>query len=110
MKKLIFVFAIMCALPMFTSCIKDKPADDGQTDQLVSDTDTVVTQEVTGVAVDGAMNSVYLLVGNDTLEFSYPDLDSDDRDAWDINDTLTVKYVETQNGDSVIQVINEALT
>mgnify|MGYP007069935960 CR=1 FL=1 len=110
MKKLIFVFAVMCALPIFTSCIKDKPADDGQTDELVADSDTVVIQEVTGVAVDGAMNSVYLLVGNDTIEFSYPDLDSDVRDSWDINDTLTVKYVETQNGDSVVQVINEALT
>ena len=110
MKTLIFVFAVMCALPMFTSCIKDKPADNEQTDEFIDDTDTVMIQEVTGVAVDGAMNSVYLLVGNDTVEFAYPDLDSDVRDSWDINDTLTIKYVETQSGDSVVQVINEALT
>ena len=110
MKKLIFVFAVLCALPVITSCIKDKPVDEAKTDQLLPETDTIVTQEVTGVAVDGAMNSVYLKVGDDTLEFSYPDLMGENRDAWDINDSLTIKYVETQTGDSVVQVINNELT
>ena len=59
------------------------------------------------MAVDGAMNSVYLKVGEDTLDYSFPDLESENRDSWDINDTLTVKYVETENGDSVIGLINE---
>ena len=110
MKKLIFAFAVLCALPMITSCMRDNGTS---TDDEVQPVDTVVvdsTQQVTGVAVDGAMNSVYLKVGEDTLEFSYPDLNSDDRDSWDINDTLTIKYVETQGGDSVIKVINTALT
>jgi hypothetical protein len=64
-------------------------------------------QEVTGVAVDGAMNSVYLKIGEDTVEFSYPDLEGDHRDSWSINDTLTVRYYETADGDSVTEVINQ---
>ena len=110
MKKLIFAFAVLCALPMITSCIRDNGTSSDVEEQPV---DTVVvdsTLQVTGVAVDGAMNSVYLKVGDDTLEFSYPDLASESRDAWDINDTLTIKYVETESGDSVTQVINSALT
>ena len=110
MKKLIFVFAIMCVLPVFNSCIKDTGGD-VDTDSVPEDTVIVdSTQLISGVAVDGAMNSVYLKVGNDTIEFSYPDLNSEDRDAWDINDSLTIKYVETQTGDSVIKVINNELT
>jgi len=53
------------------------------------------------------MNSVYLKVGDDTIEFTYPDLDSEHRASWSINDTLTVRYYETLNGDSVTDVINE---
>ena len=64
--------------------------------------------EVTGVAVDGAMNSVYLKVGDDTVEFSYPDLDSEHRASWEINDTLTVHYFQTESGDSVTDIINHA--
>ncbi len=54
------------------------------------------------------MNSVYLKVGDDTVEFSYPDLESEHRASWAINDTLTVRYYETQDGDSGIDVINHA--
>ncbi|MBQ9555674.1 MAG: hypothetical protein IJV05_05560, partial [Muribaculaceae bacterium] len=61
-----------------------------------------------GVAIDGAMNSVYLKVGEDTIEFSYPDLESDHRSSWSINDTLTVRYYVTENGDSVTDVINDS--
>ncbi len=110
MKKLIFAFAIICLLPMFNACVSDK-VQDNQDEEVPQDVpaDTIITQAVTGVAVGGAMNSVYLKVGDDTLEFSYPDLSGNDRDAWDISDSLTVKYVETQNGDSVIKVINQSI-
>lgn len=67
-------------------------------------------QEITGVAIDGAMNSVYLKVGEDTIEFSYPDLDSEHRASWSINDTLTVRYYETADGDSVTDVINGSIS
>ena len=109
MKKLIFAFAILCALPMITSCVQENETENGENVQPEMTEVEDTTLQVTGVAVDGAMNSVYLKVGEDTLEFSYPDLNSADRDAWDINDTLTIKYVETQSGDSVIKVINASL-
>ena len=54
------------------------------------------------------MNSVYLKVGDDTVEFSYPDLDSEHRASWEINDTLTVHYFQTESGDSVTDIINHA--
>ncbi len=109
MKKLIFAFGLLCAFTM-TSCIGNddgKQDTDTQTDQVVEKEDEPEILSVTGVAVDGAMNSVYLKVGEDTLDYSFPDLESENRDSWDINDTLTVKYVETENGDSVIGLINE---
>lgn len=91
-----------------TACIDGSQSDsqDATTvDSLEQEIDTAM--QVTGVAIDGAMNSVYLKVGDDTIEFTYPDLDAIHRDSWDINDTLTVQYFETENGDSVTNIINE---
>jgi hypothetical protein len=107
MKKLLLIaFATIVALSTI-SCT----GESNQEEQQDVQTDTIeqpVIQEVTGLAVDGAMNSVYLKIGDDTVEFSYPDLDGDHRDSWVINDTLTVRYYETADGDSVIDVINNA--
>ncbi len=91
------------------SCVEEKNAG-GQQNETNDSTELVVdtAMQVTGVAIDGAMNSVYLLVGEDTVEFSYPDLDSQYRASWEIDDTLTVRYYVTENGDSVTQVINES--
>ena len=104
MKKLVLVLAIFAAL-FVTSCIKDSQS---QTDNVIED-DAIeqadTAQLVTGVAIDGAMNSVFLKVGDDTVQFSYPDLDNDHRASWAINDTVTVKYFVTENGDSVTDVI-----
>ncbi len=110
MKKSVLALSALAAIAMM-SCIGGTENGE-QTEAPVDTVEQAIdsTMQVTGVAIDGAMNSVYLKVGEDTLEFSYPDLNSDDRDSWDINDTLTIKYVETQGGDSVIKVINEALT
>ena len=108
MKNLVFVFGLLVALSLF-SCVDNGKADDQ--DQQV---DTVTTEvvdsalEVTGVAIDGAMNSISLLVGDDTVFFSYPDLDNDHRASWDIHDSVTIRYYATENGDSVTDVINEA--
>ena len=89
------------------SCIDGAQSESQDTavDSVEQSVDTAM--QVTGVAIDGAMNSVYLKVGDDTIEFAYPDLDASHRDSWDINDTLTVEYYETANGDSVTNVINE---
>ena len=108
MKKLVLVFGVLSAISMF-SCTSESQQDNlVQTDSIAQDTtvtDSLI--EVTGVAIDGAMNSVYLKVGDDTIEFAYPDLEASHRDSWDINDTLTVEYYPTENGDSVTNVINE---
>ena len=109
MKKSILALSAFAAI-LAVSCTGQSD-NNQQQDQLV---DTIVQAqveealEVTGVAVDGAMNSVYLKVGEDTIEFSYPDLDSEHRASWAINDTLTVRYFETEEGDSVTAVINES--
>ena len=96
----------MLAAISMMSCtgeVKQDVQPEEQTDSI----EQPEVQEVTGVAVDGAMNSVYLKIGEDTVEFSYPDLEGDHRDSWSINDTLTVRYYETTDGDSVTEVINK---
>ena len=83
------------------SCIKGQQNDDN--DEMQNDSTTTAvdsTMQVTGVAVDGAMNSISLVVDGDTVDFSYPDLDNDHRASWDIDDTVTVRYVVTQYGDT----------
>ena len=107
MKNLLFAAALL-ALSM-TSCVKDN--NQSKEEQMEpADIEQLTEQEITGVAIDGAMNSVYLKVGDDTIEFSYPDLDSEHRASWSINDTLTVRYYETEDGDSVTEVINGTIS
>ena len=105
MKKLLIAFGVLAAITMMscTGEVKQDVQPEEQTDSI----EQPEVQEVTGVAVDGAMNSVYLKIGEDTVEFSYPDLEGDHRDSWSINDTLTVRYYETTDGDSVTEVINK---
>ncbi len=105
MKKLLIAFGMLAAISMMscTGEVKQDVQPEEQTDSI----EQPEVQEVTGVAVDGAMNSVYLKIGEDTVEFSYPDLEGDHRDSWSINDTLTVRYYETADGDSVTEVINK---
>ncbi len=57
---------------------------------------------VTGVAIDGGMNSIDLLVGNDTLSFEYPELATPVK--WIDGDTMTV--VLSLKSDSVLNVIH----
>ena len=107
MKKPVLTWIALFAIA-FTACVdgaQSDSQDETTVDTLEQSIDTAM--QVTGVAIDGAMNSVYLKVGDDTIEFTYPDLDANHRDSWDINDTLTVEYYETANGDSVTSVINE---
>ncbi len=106
MKNLVLAFAALFALS-FVSCMGE-----GQTEkQELIETDSVEVTDsamlVSGIAVDGAMNSVYLLVGDDTVEFSYPDLESDHRASWEMGDSVTIRYYVTEGGDSVTDVINE---
>ena len=110
MKKLILAFGLLFALSL-TSCFSDENAqnkEQADTTKVELTANVPTDVEVTGVAVDGAMNSISLKVGEDTVDFSYPDLESENRDTWDINDTVTVRYVETESGDSVTSVINKS--
>lgn len=106
MKKPVLTWIALFAIA-FTSCIDSGQSNQDETtvDTLEQSVDSAI--QVTGVAIDGAMNSVYLKVGDDTIEFAYPDLEASHRDSWDINDTLTVEYYETVNGDSVTNIVNE---
>ena len=109
MKKLVFAAGLLAIL--LTACVRDNQSNQDENlepAEIEQLTDTL--HEVTGVAIDGAMNSVYLKVGDDTIEFNYPDLDSEFRASWSINDTLTVRYYETEDGDSVTEVINGAIS
>ena len=106
MKKLLIAFGVLAAISMM-SCTGEVKQDVQPAEEQTDSIEQPEVQEVTGVAVDGAMNSVYLKIGEDTVEFSYPDLDGDHRDSWSINDTLTVRYYETTDGDSVTEVINQ---
>ena len=107
MRKFVFAFGALFALS-FVSCVGCSEADTSEQDTIVPIDTTEQPLEVKGVAIDGAMNSISLLVGDDTVYFSYPDLDNDHRASWDINDSVTIRYYATENGDSVTEVINEA--
>lgn len=106
MKKSILALSAFAAI--LTMSCTGQADKETQPVQIADTLETAEVQEVTGVAVDGAMNSVYLKVGDDTIEFSYPDLDGENRASWAINDTLTVRYITTADGDSVTAVINES--
>lgn len=109
MKKLVLALGTLFAISLFSCTGQAQQDNQEQTDSVAVDTiATDSLSEVTGIAIDGAMNSVYLKVGEDTIEFTYPDLDTENRASWEINDTLTVRYYATEGGDSVTQVINHA--
>lgn len=110
MKNLISALCAFAVIAL-TSCIGDKSAQNerrGQDTTQVTLTDSLSNsndeQVVTGVAVDGAMNSIMVQVGTDTMYFSYPDLDRTNCEPWSINDTVTVKYRETSDGYEVFAV------
>jgi len=110
MKKTFAAFCTLFAIVM-TSCIGDGTAQGNATGEdtlavapIEEVTPTDGEQQVTGVAIDGAMNSILLKVGDDTLSFAYPELDMQHRASWSIDDTVTVKYYETAQGDSVTLV------
>ena len=98
---------MLLAFAMASCVVDNNDTTDSEETQTVVATEVDETKTVTGVAVDGAMNSIYLKVGNDTMGFSYPDLDNEHRNSWSIDDTVTIKYVVTNDGDSVTDVIVE---
>ena len=109
MKKSVFALSAILAFAMM-SCVADSqpPTEsDSQASELLEQEQDSI-KEVTGLAVDGAKNSVALLVGEDTVIFDFPDLDVEHRQAWVIGDSVKVRYYVTEDGDSITDVINES--
>ncbi len=68
-------------------------------------TDSTATIMATGVVIDGAMNSVTIVsADDDTLNFSYPDLEPEQRYAWAVGDTITVTYSVIDGEDFVTEL------
>lgn len=87
----------------------DSTAPSAAGDSIASNGKTIT---VTGKVIDGAMNSVNVEIepGN-TKEFSYSELDRNNSEVyynWEIDDKITVTYIETMSGgeqiDSVISI------
>ena len=108
MKNLVLAFGVLFALSFFSCTNQAENATPNENDSTMAVQDADTAMLVSGVAVDGALNGVYLLVGDDTIEFTYPDLDSDHRASWEMGDSISVRYYVTENGDSVTDVINES--
>lgn len=104
MKKLCLIIAASFAL---VSCGGNNGAskvsnESAAADTIVASADSTV---VTGIAVDGAMNSILLrTVEGDTLSFGYPELPTDKRYGWSIGDTVSVSYIKSSDGN--IQVLS----
>ncbi|MGM9803020.1 MAG: hypothetical protein ACI308_02470 [Muribaculaceae bacterium] len=108
MKKNIIAITLCLMAATVVSCGKSDGTDSGNDSTVVSvSPEASVDSEQTaiGVAVDGAMNSITLLVSyGDTLSFSYPDLDPAKRASWRIGDTITIKYVEV-DGEALVNAV-----
>ena len=68
MKKLLIAFGMLAAISMM-SCTSEVKQDVQPVEEQTDSIEQPAVQEVTGVAVDGAMNSVYLKIGEDTVEY-----------------------------------------
>lgn len=107
---------MMALLTAISSCNGNSDKNTEYTDTIdsaaiaVNDSDSVLS--LTGVAIDGAMNSIFIKSANgDTVDFEYPDLDPKMTDSWDEGDTVTVRYIKakvTDAPDSVLQLINNS--
>ena len=105
MNRLLYTF-ILASLLIFTSC-------DGLFGGKTSDNDSITVpvdsvnigeQVVKGVAVDGSRRNIYIASGSDTLDFELsPDIDF----SWEIGDSIYVKFVTTEYGDSVTYISTE---
>ena len=108
MNKIVYITLLMLA--GFISCTgqggKGENGEAVQADTIagLAGNDTLHIKAFTGIAVDGAMNSIMLVADGDTMSFSYPDLDRESIDSWEIGDTVTVQYFASIDGDSVVRI------
>ena len=81
------------------------PTDSTATADTTLRADTIAepverVRTITGIAVDGGMNSIDMVVGKDTLSFDFPDLP--EHVTWTAGDTMTI-VVDTAT-DSVLSL------
>ena len=108
MKRLAYIsLTFATLLPLAIACTSTADSDVQQADTLpgiINNVDSLrnvdsLKNTVTGIAVDGASRTVYVAVDQDTFDFELP-LDIDLH--WQIGDRLSVTFVKTEEGDSVI--------
>ena len=100
MKKLTFIMLAMMTVS-FWSC-GNCDTTDTVTDSLACD-----TLEVSGIAIDGAMNSVIIVASTgDTLSFSYPDLAPEMRYSWTEGDSITIRFTLIDDEPVVTQLFS----
>lgn len=88
MKKLILIMLTIMSVSLWSCGKSDTNAEQSDT---IATTDTL---EISGIAIDGAMNSVTIAASTgDTLSFSYPDLAPEKRYSWSTGDSITIKFV-----------------
>ncbi|MDY3007959.1 MAG: hypothetical protein SOR86_02800 [Sodaliphilus sp.] len=118
MKRSFYILAFAASALFIGSCQKEgKGTADTASDadtipvEQVLDTDTTANGNadsmlsVQGVAVGGAMNSIFVEDNQkESHDFAYPELNRDSIDAWEEGDIVKVTYAPGAEGDVVSSV------
>lgn len=119
MKRSFYILAFVASALLIGSCQKEgKGTADTASDadtipvEQVLDTDTTAKENNTegvltiqGVAVGGAMNSIFVEdEQKEPHDFAYPELNRDSIDAWEEGDIVKVTYTPGAEGDVVSSV------
>lgn len=118
MKRSFYILAFAASALFIGSCQKEgKGSTDTASDadtipiEQVLDTDTTTKENtdgvltIQGVAVGGAMNSIFVEdEQKEAHDFAYPELNRDSIDAWEEGDIVKVTYTPGAEGDVVSSV------
>ena len=96
-----FIFIILLAMTSCDGLFGNRTNNDDTINTQVDSTELISTEHVIkGIAVDGSRRNIYIANGDYTLDFELsPDLDLDF--SWEIGDSVVIKYVNRDYGDSV---------
>lgn len=107
MKKIVYTTAIALSLTLM-SCdgLFGGKSNDNDTTAMPIDSVQLGEQVVKGVAIDGSRRNIYIASQGDTLDFELPpEIDF----SWEIGDSIIVKFVESDYGDSVTYISTEMI-
>ena len=94
MKKISSLFIAMIAFGTWSCGMSSGNNDEADSTSVAQDSISALENSITGIAIDGAMNSITIVsTDGDTLNFGYSNLDSDKRASWSIGDTVTIRYI-----------------